>query len=136
LCECLVATDDEAEFQISNEDKQELMLSYARQLKPEDSDDKLLSWLNLPMTQRLFGMYFRQVDWARCYRPQQQLQGLLTMIVTPELGMEYWENKQMQLAPHVRLPVKMVQAQGKHVTMIKSPYAMNLATMLNRMLSA
>jgi hypothetical protein len=112
------------------------MVSYAQQLKPEDSDEQLLSWINLPITQRLFAVYFQQVDWSRYYYPQHKLQGQLSMIITAELGMDYWHEKQAQLASHAKQPIKMITTEGQHVTMVRSPYVSRLAVKLNQLLSA
>ncbi|TMP30779.1 non-ribosomal peptide synthetase [Pseudoalteromonas rubra] len=135
LCECLVATDDEAQFEISEAEKQELMLSYAKALKPEDSEEQLLSWLSLGMTQRLFTVYFQQVDWSRRYQPEASLNGAVSMIVTPELGATYWQQKQTQLQAYVSTQVETIHTEGKHVTMVKSPYVSGLADKLMALLA-
>ncbi|WP_194868770.1 non-ribosomal peptide synthetase [Pseudoalteromonas sp. PPB1] len=135
LCECLVATDDQAQFEISDAEKQELMLSYARELKPEDSEEQLLSWLSLAMTQRLFNVYFQQVDWSRRYQPDASLKGAVSMISTPELGDAYWAQKQAQLQAHVSTQITTINTQGKHVTMVKSPYVSGLADKLMTLLA-
>ncbi|RZM81333.1 non-ribosomal peptide synthetase [Pseudoalteromonas rubra] len=135
LCECLVATDDETEFEISEAEKHELMLSYARELKPEDSEEQLLSWLSLAMTQRLFNVYFQQVDWSRRYQPEASLQGAVCMIITPELGEDYWQQTQTQLQAYVSTQITTINTQGKHVTMVKSPYVSGLADKLMTLLA-